>query len=195
MSNVNAQPEILINTRKVLSAAAILLFGANTAAHAEPGATLLPAVAVDAPKEKLRPVVRRSAAATRAPLMRIMRTRNAATSAPRRAPSPYAAAPSSAAPALFPAPAQSELGNLPKEYAGGQAARGARLGMLGNRDFLDTPFNVTSYTSKLIENQQARTLSDVLENDPSVRFTVSSGQVRENFRMRGFSVLVRADSA
>ncbi|HEY8065216.1 MAG TPA: hypothetical protein VIF40_10900 [Methylosinus sp.] len=62
---------------------------------------------------------------------------------------------------------------MPKEYVGGQAAHGARLDMLGNRDFLDTPFNMTSYTSKLFENRQPRTLSDVLENDPSVRFTVT----------------------
>lgn len=148
----------------------------------------MPAVAVDAPKEKSRSTVRQGAAAARVGRARM----RAATPAHNRAPSasPSAAAAPSAAPALFPAPAQAEIGNLPKEYAGGQAARGARLGMLGNRDFLDAPFNVTSYTSKLIENQQARTLSDVLENDPSVRFTVSSGQVRENFRIRGFSVLV-----
>ncbi|MBU3890339.1 TonB-dependent siderophore receptor [Methylosinus sp. KRF6] len=172
---------------RLLSAAALLLFSADAAAQAEPGVTSLPAVAVDAPKEKPRPIVRQNAAAAR---VARPRTRAAASAAQRHAPSPAAAAAPSTAPALFAAPARAELGNLPKEYAGGQAARGARLGMLGNRDFLDTPFNVTSYTSKLIENQQARTLSDVLENDPSVRFTVSSGQVRENFRIRGFSVLV-----
>ena len=61
--------------------------------------------------------------------------------------------------------------------------------MLGNRDFMDTPFNVTSYTSALIENQQALTLQQVLENDPSVRMTTSAGHIRENFRIRGFPVL------
>ncbi|MBY6240085.1 TonB-dependent siderophore receptor [Methylosinus sp. Sm6] len=170
-----------------MSAAALLLLSADAAAQAEPAVTSLPAVAVDAPKEKPRPVVRQNAAATR---VARTRARAATTPAQRHAPSPTVSATPSSASAPFAAPARAELGNLPKEYAGGQAARGARLGMLGNRDFLDTPFNVTSYTSKLIENQQARTLSDVLENDPSVRFTVSSGQVRENFRIRGFSVLV-----
>lgn len=79
--------------------------------------------------------------------------------------------------------------SLPTPYAGGQVARGARLGMLGNRDVMDTPFNITAYTSELVENQQARTLYDVLASDPSVRYTTSTGHMYENFRLRGFDVL------
>jgi len=79
-------------------------------------------------------------------------------------------------------------GELPPVSAGGQVAQGARLGLMGNQDVMDTPFNVTSYTSELIENQQARTLADVMANDPSVRFTTSSGHMYENFRIRGFDV-------
>ncbi|WAI85190.1 MULTISPECIES: TonB-dependent receptor [Achromobacter] len=77
---------------------------------------------------------------------------------------------------------------LPPAYAGGQVAQGARLGLMGNQDVMDTPFNVTSYTAELIQNQQARTLADVMANDPSVRFTTSSGHAYENFRIRGFDV-------
>ncbi len=77
---------------------------------------------------------------------------------------------------------------LPAPYAGGQVARGARLGALGNLDVMDTPFNVTAYTAELIENQSARTVADVLTNDPAVRFTTSSGHAYENFRIRGFDV-------
>lgn len=58
---------------------------------------------------------------------------------------------------------------LPPVYAGGQVASGGRVGMLGNLDLADAPFNVTSYTSELIENQQARSLSDVVSNDPAVQ--------------------------
>ncbi|WP_343737089.1 TonB-dependent receptor [Achromobacter sp.] len=79
-------------------------------------------------------------------------------------------------------------GDLPPVYAGGQVAEGARLGLMGNQSVMDTPFNVTSYTSELIKNQQARTLADVMANDPSVRFTTSSGHAYENFRIRGFDV-------
>ncbi|MEN4918414.1 TonB-dependent receptor [Achromobacter spanius] len=79
-------------------------------------------------------------------------------------------------------------GDLPPAYAGGQVAEGARLGLMGNQSVMDTPFNITSYTSELIQNQQARTLADVMANDPSVRFTTSSGHAYENFRIRGFDV-------
>lgn len=78
--------------------------------------------------------------------------------------------------------------DLPAPYAGGQVAQGARLGMMGNQDVMDTPFNVTSYTAELIQNQQARTLAGVMANDASVRFTTSSGHAYENFRIRGFDV-------
>ena len=77
---------------------------------------------------------------------------------------------------------------LPPAYAGGQVARGGRLGLLGNRDIMDTPFNITSYTAQTIEDQQARTVADVLVNDPSVRFTTSSGHMIENYTIRGFGV-------
>jgi iron complex outermembrane receptor protein len=65
-------------------------------------------------------------------------------------------------------PAQAMIDNLPPPYAGGQVATGGQLGLLGNRGVMDTPFNQTSYTAELIANQQARTIRDVLANDPSV---------------------------
>lgn len=78
--------------------------------------------------------------------------------------------------------------DLPKPLPGGQVASGARLGALGNQDIMDTPFNITSYTAELIESQQAQTVADVLNNDPSVRFTTSGSHAYENFRLRGFDV-------
>jgi len=77
---------------------------------------------------------------------------------------------------------------LPPAYAGGQVARGANLGVLGNKDFMDTPFNVTSYTAQTMEDKQADTLYDVLINDPSVRFTTSAGGTNENYTIRGLEV-------
>lgn len=72
-------------------------------------------------------------------------------------------------------------------YAGGQVARGGQLGMLGNKDMMNTPFNQTVYTRKLIEDQQARSLGDVLANDPSVvkRFSDSTGI--DTWDIRGLS--------
>lgn len=78
--------------------------------------------------------------------------------------------------------------DLPEAYAGGQVARGGRVGLLGNMDVLDTPFNVTSYTSELIENQQARSIADVLENNPAVQVQNAPARNAESFMMRGFFV-------
>ncbi len=78
------------------------------------------------------------------------------------------------------------IGTEPEEYPGGQVARGGRVGLLGNLDFMDTPFNITSYTAETIENQNATTVADVLANDPSVRSTHASGGMLDSFYIRGF---------
>lgn len=76
----------------------------------------------------------------------------------------------------------------PAPYAGGQVARGGRIGLLGDKDMLDTPFSATQYTAQLIEDQQAQNLGDVLVNDPSVRNTYSRGAGRDEFNIRGFTL-------
>lgn len=77
---------------------------------------------------------------------------------------------------------------LPAPHAGGQVARGGSLGVLGNTDVMDAPFNFTSYTAELLENQQARSVTDAVANDPSVRASVSSGSFYENLTIRGFTL-------
>ncbi|MBR8655751.1 TonB-dependent receptor [Achromobacter sp. Marseille-Q0513] len=77
---------------------------------------------------------------------------------------------------------------LPAGYAGGQVARGGRLGLLGNRDVMDTPFNLTSYTADLLANRQSVTLADALSAEPSVRFTGQIGGVTDSFYIRGFPI-------
>lgn len=91
-------------------------------------------------------------------------------------------------------PRSGTVGQPPVPYSGGQVGTGARLGLLGNRSILTTPFNVTGYTSKLIRDQQARTLSDVVLNDPSVRNDAPAFSDRDSFFIRGFSV-VNLDTA
>src|SRR5690606_4728044 len=60
--------------------------------------------------------------------------------------------------------------------------------LLGNADVMDVPFSITSYTAETMENQGARTVADVLKNDPAVRYSTSDGHPFENFRVRNFSV-------
>lgn len=75
---------------------------------------------------------------------------------------------------------------LAPTYAGGQVARGARAGVLGNQDMMDLPFSITAYTEETIRYQQARTVADILANDPSVRMSFGFGNFSEVFVIRGF---------
>ncbi|WP_026397821.1 TonB-dependent receptor [Acetobacter nitrogenifigens] len=65
---------------------------------------------------------------------------------------------------------------------------GGQLGALGNKKGIDVPFNIRSYNSSLILNQQSQTLGEVLQNDPSVRTTMGYGNFSEMFVIRGFPV-------
>lgn len=79
-------------------------------------------------------------------------------------------------------------GGLPRSYAGEQAARGGRLGLLGNTDVMKTPFSVSSYTSQMMQDQQAVTVADLLAKDSSVRSTGQVGGVVDSFFIRGFPI-------
>ena len=75
-----------------------------------------------------------------------------------------------------------------ERYAGGQVARRGSQGLLGSRDFMETPFSMTTYTSETVKNQNARTLGDLIASDPSVRATNPAGGRFEQFTIRGFSL-------
>lgn len=127
------------------------------------GGTSLPPVTVDAPAQQSarRAQTRRNDARVR--------------STPRRAPQAAAVA------------VQSQPSVVP-EFAGGQVAQGARLGLLGNTGTMKSPFNVTSYTDKFIRDQQAATGADALILDPSVRSSHPTGGVVDSFNIRGFPI-------
>ncbi len=86
------------------------------------------------------------------------------------------------------ASADASAQGLPSDYAGGQVARGGRIGLLGNVDIMSTPFNTTNYTHALIQDQQARSVADVVQNDPSVRVARGFGNYQELYVIRGFAV-------
>lgn len=70
-------------------------------------------------------------------------------------------------------------------FLDGQVANGGRMGMLGQQNAMDVPFNIISYTSKLVEDQQAKTIADVVANDAGVQFVQGYGNSAETFRIRG----------
>ncbi|WP_299175405.1 TonB-dependent siderophore receptor [uncultured Brevundimonas sp.] len=77
---------------------------------------------------------------------------------------------------------------LAPAYAGGQVARGGRVGLFGVQDTMDTPFASTSYTETLIRDQQALSIGDVLQNDPTVRVSKGFGNFQELYVIRGFPI-------
>lgn len=160
------------NAAKALSLCATsylaLFLGVSETSYAQ---SSLPAVTVDAPT---KPKARRTAT---------KRTTAVAARTARRAAQPQ----QTTAPQRV-TRSTGMVGNLPAPYAGGQVATGAQLGVLGNRSVFDAPFNITSYTSKTIENQQARSIGDVLQNDPSVRLGSNQANGSEVFVIRGFNV-------
>ena len=86
------------------------------------------------------------------------------------------------------ASADASAEGLAKPFAGGQVARGGRVGILGTQDVMSTPFSTTSYTNELIQNQQAKSVADVLQNDPTVRVARGFGNFQESYFIRGFIV-------
>ncbi|MFT4066548.1 TonB-dependent siderophore receptor [Paraburkholderia sp.] len=78
---------------------------------------------------------------------------------------------------------------LPPPYAGGQVASGSHVGILGQKDVMDTPFSTTSYTQVKIQDEQARSVGDVLfANDPSVRTSIGASNRYDAFTIRGLRV-------
>lgn len=70
--------------------------------------------------------------------------------------------------------------------AGGQVALGGRVGLLGNKTNLTTPFSTIAYTNDYIQNKQADSVGDVLKNDPTVQVARGFGNFQESYMIRGF---------
>lgn len=132
----------------------------------------MPPVSVDAPRQRARVA---PAARPRGTAQRATRT------IPRQE-----AAPAPVAPVTM--GTTRTIGALAPAYAGGQVAQGGTLGLLGSANVLNVPFSTVNYTSKLIEDQQARTAADTLINDASVRLTTGSNGFDDTFQIRGFQV-------
>jgi iron complex outermembrane receptor protein len=173
--------------RSIFLATTILTGGWATVTVAQPS---LPPVTIEPPAARrsapvLRPEVNRPDVVARRqrtarPVRQPPRPLRAATNVPQAQPAPVGN------PGL--PPPTGTVGQPPVPYAGGQVGTGARVGLLGNRSFMNTPFNLTGYTAKLIADQQARSVGDVVQNDPSVRNDVSPFSDRDSYFIRGFSV-------
>lgn len=86
------------------------------------------------------------------------------------------------------ASADASAEGLSRAYAGGQVARGGRMGIFGSVDMMDSPFSATSYTQQFISDQQARSVGDLLQSDPAVRMSRGYGNFQEVYMIRGFAL-------
>ncbi len=78
-------------------------------------------------------------------------------------------------------------GDLTPVYAGGKVATGTRVGMLGYKDFMETPFSTIGYTEEAV--RQAQDLARVVgATDAGIYDLGMRGTVREAFVIRGFDV-------
>ncbi len=112
-------------------------------------------------------------------------------------PAPSVAAPA-AAPAAGPAAstlppvhvtATAERAGPPRAYAGGQVARGARVGVLGEGDYMDVPVSIVAFTSEFRDDTQALSVSDMLKYSVSAQ-TPQAGAVptTDVIYVRGFNI-------
>lgn len=92
------------------------------------------------------------------------------------------------APSTLPSVQVQEQRRVTGDYAGGQVAAGGRIGLLGDKDFMDTPFSTVSYTESFIRDRQAKDLTDVIAaTDPTVFSNGVTGAWSENYAIRGFA--------
>ncbi|WP_188704131.1 TonB-dependent receptor [Silvimonas iriomotensis] len=134
--------------------------------------------------KKMTPIAAALAVACALPLAHAADTASAPAAASASAPA--AAEPTYLGMVTVTASADASKDGLQPAYAGGQVAKGGRAGILGTKNNMDTPFNITSYTSELIQDQQAHGVGDVLQNDPGVRVARGFGNFQESYFIRGF---------
>jgi len=84
------------------------------------------------------------------------------------------------------ASADASAQGLSPAFPGGQVARGGRAGILGTKDNMETPFSITSYTNEFIQDRQARSVGDLLRNDPFINVARGFGNFQESYFIRGF---------
>lgn len=90
-----------------------------------------------------------------------------------------------AEPATLPAVTIKEEAALPA-YPGGQVGTSGRMGFLGDKDFMETPFSTITYTDRFIADQQAHDIQSVISRtDPTVFTSGIAGEALESYSIRG----------
>ncbi|MFA5902079.1 MAG: TonB-dependent receptor, partial [Hyphomicrobium sp.] len=149
--------------------------GASQSSAQSAAPRVLPPVSINAPEQRAR-------------VTRTVRSRGAAQRSARVAPRQPAERPPAPIAPVATMGTTRTIGAPAPAYAGGQVAQGGTLGLLGSTSVMNVPFSTVNFTSKLIEDQQARTAADTLINDSSVRLTTGANGFDDTFQIRGFPV-------
>lgn len=76
-------------------------------------------------------------------------------------------------------------------YSGGQVSTGGRMGLLGEKDFMETPFSIITYTNKYMADLQAMDIQEVIsKTDPAVFMGGVPGESLETYSIRGLASAV-----
>jgi iron complex outermembrane receptor protein len=71
-------------------------------------------------------------------------------------------------------------------YPGGQVSTAGRMGFLGDKDFMETPFSTITYTEKYMADMQAMDIQEVIsKTDPTVFMSGVRGESLETYSIRG----------
>lgn len=188
MSNACRNQQIKTATKVALLSASYIAIGiacstqvnaqaSQQATAAQRDAAQLPPIQVDAPKQQQR--------------KRAERGRGGASTARRSAVARNTGekpeVPVADRPGGFNSTAQ--LGAPPPAYAGGQVATGGKVGLLGNRSVFDTPYSVTNYTARQVQDTQANSVGDIATADPSIKSTAPRGSFFDLLSIRGFTTV------
>lgn len=77
---------------------------------------------------------------------------------------------------------------LSTPVVGNQVADGGRLGILGAKTIMETPFSSTHYTQEFTQNHQAASIGEVLQYDHSVQLARGFGNFQQVYRVRGLPI-------
>lgn len=72
------------------------------------------------------------------------------------------------------------------EYLDGQISTGGRVGVLGQMDGYDAPFNLIRYNKEMLDDEQVDSISDISDFDAGVVSFSGPGNYSEQFQIRGF---------
>ncbi|MEQ4659833.1 TonB-dependent receptor [Providencia manganoxydans] len=68
------------------------------------------------------------------------------------------------------------------------SSRTMQAGLLGDKDIMDIPFNISNYNSTYMQSQQAQQISDILSHDTSIQISSSKGGLLDSLYIRGFPI-------